>query len=124
MSLNWRWDGKIGEAEYVYETADGTKTGTYTLYEGNAFLIFLIEYEEKGKNMWTMGDFWADEANAKIYLGLDKKYTETYGENQYEGRITKFRINKAKSRNWKKIVKLLIEAFDNIDIDLYTEKGE
>lgn len=121
MSLDWRWDGKIGEAEYVYETPDGTKTGTYTLYEGNGFLIFLIEYEEKGENVWVMGDFWVDEAHAKRCLGLDKKYTETYGENRYEGRVTKFRINKAKSRNWKKIVKLLVDAFDNIEIDLYTE---
>lgn len=124
MSLNWSWSNKCGEVNYEYETIEGKKETTFSLYEGNAFLIFINEYKEDDQDMYTLWSFWADETHAKRMLGLDKKYPDTYGNNSYENkrdRITKFRLNKAKSRNWKKIVKLLAEAFDNVDIELYTE---
>ncbi len=45
--LQWDWDNKVGEVEiFNYD-----KVVTYNLYQGNAFLIMLYEYEENGEQM-------------------------------------------------------------------------
>ena len=121
MALNWRWDSKIGEATFE-QTFDGEETRKFTisLYEGNAFLIFIDEYKDKdGNNMYNMFSFFVDETHAKNCLGITKG---TYNLFNDVTKLTGIRINKAKSRNWKKIVNLLTRAFDNITIELYTEE--
>jgi hypothetical protein len=129
MSLNWNWDKKIGELTWKYRLSkdEEWKRTQIDLYEGNAFLIMINEYKEDGKEMYTLWSFWADETHAKRMLGLDKKWKDTYGKNTYvetNGTITRIRINKAKSRNWQKIVKLMSEAFDDIQIELYTKEDK
>ena len=39
-------------------------------------------------------------------------------------KLVKLRINKKKCHIWKKIVTLFAQAFDNIDIEIYTEENE
>lgn len=129
MSLNWKWNEKMGEFVIKYRNTheEEWKTEHIDLYEGNAFLIMIHEYKENDKDMYELWSFWADKIHAKRMLGLDKKYKDTYGKNTYAGDCTKImrvRINKAKSRNWKEIVALVSEAFDDIQIELYTKEDK
>ena len=127
MSLNWLWKDKCGEATLVQSIKDrGDKEFTLNLYEGNAFLIFIDEYEQDGRNMYSLWTFWADKIHMKRCLGLDKKW-ETYGKNMYEEgyqRITKIRLNKAKCSHYKDIVTAMAQAFDQIEIEVYTEEDK
>ena len=116
--LQWNWDNKVGEVEIF----NHDKVVTYKLYEGNAFLIMLYEYEEDGKDMYSMHNFFADETHAKRMLGLDKKWKETYGNNCFDQpnyKMKKIRINKKEYTHTKKLVSMLADAFDDITIEIY-----
>lgn len=123
MALNWLWKEKIGEAEiFNYD-----KVVTCNLYKGNAFLIFIYEYEQDGKEMYNVSYFFADEAHAKRSLGLDKNYKETYGDNLLNHdkyKLQKIRINKKEYKYTNKLVSMLTKAFDEITIELYSEDFE
>ena len=120
MALNWRWEDKCGEAIVEQEIDGKVEQFTKSLYEGNAFLIFLSEWEKDGSNMYSLYTFFADEAHAKRCLGLVKDYTNIFTHDSWQ-KLVKLRINKSKSSNWKKIVTLFAQAFDEITIELYTE---
>lgn len=124
MALHWDWDGQIGEA--IVQVMYGNKTvkdTTVKLYEGNALLIMLNEWEEEGEEKWSMFGFFVDEQHAKEMLGLNKKNPKSYNVyTQPYALMKKIRINKAKSRYWKKLVKLFSDAFDEITIEFYSEK--
>ena len=131
MALHWLWSEKCGEAIIRQNFARRDEEPeihefTLCLYKGNAQLIFLYEYtdEETGKAMYSMNRFWADETHMKRMLGLDKKYKETYGENQ-ETDIVKFIFYKGKHSGLKKMVSAIAEAYDNIEIVITnsTDKG-
>lgn len=116
--LNWNWEDKVGEVEIL----NRDKAVTYTLYQGNAFLIMLYEYEEDGKDMYSMHNFFADETHAKRMLGLDKKWKDTYGKNcfdQPQYKMLKIRIKKSEYSYTKKLVAMLVEAFDELTIEIY-----
>lgn len=120
MALNWRWEDKIGEAT-VEQTFNGeTKIFTKSLYEGNAFLIFITEWKENEEDMYSLYSFFADEAHAKNCLGLTKNNNNIFTDG-YD-KLTKISINKKKSRNWKKIVTLFAQAFDDIEIKIFSEE--
>ena len=78
------------------------------------------EWTENGTDMYSLYSFFADEKHAKNCLGLTKGHTNIFEDGGTK--FKKLRLNKAKSRNWKKIVSLFAQAFDNIEIELYTEK--
>lgn len=116
MALNWDWNKKIGTVDiFNYD-----EVRTYQLYQGNCFLIMLWEYEKDGKDMWQMHGFFADKEHAKNCFGLSKGYDENIYNTEYE-QIRKIRINKAKYRYTKDLVDMLIKAFDNISIEIYSE---
>ena len=118
MALHWQWTEKIGTAEVLNTKAD--KVVTYTLYEGNAFLIMLYEYtDENGEEMWQMGSFFADETHAKNCLGITKGFDNMFNTSYTQ--LKKIRLNKSKYRYTKKLVDMLIKAFDNIEIELFDE---
>lgn len=119
MALYWEWKDKVGEA--VFFNTQTNEEYTISLYKGNAFLIFIHEYKEDGKDMYNMFSFFVDEAHAKRMLGLDKD-----GENAFNtgfNILKKVRINKDKYPYTKKLVDMLIKAFDEITIELYREEG-
>lgn len=123
--LQWEWKNKIGEVEIF----NHDRVTTFNLYEGNAFLIMLYEYEEDGKQMYAMHSFFVNEAHAKRMFGLDKKWKETYGKNCFDEpgyKMQKIRINKSKygKSNTKKLVSMLVEAFDELTIELYEDKED
>lgn len=124
MALNWNWNEKAGEMIYTYMDNNGNvHEATASLYEGNAFLIFLSEFEENGKQYWNMHSFWVDEEHMKNMLGLNPK--KGYSTNEYytgSYKAQTFRFNKAKCRHLNKIVPALVKAFDNITIEIYSEE--
>lgn len=56
MSINWNWKDKIGELEVSGIHRDII----LNIYEGNAVMIFLYEYEEDGKELYQMYNFICD----------------------------------------------------------------
>ena len=119
MALHGKWDEKCGEAVIQ----QGEKEFTVNLYQGNAFLIFIYEYKnEEGEAMYMMYNFWADKQHMKNCLGLNKK--QGYGENMFtEGadRLKTVRINKQKYSYTKDLVQTLVQAFDDLVIEVYSE---
>lgn len=113
MSLRWDWNEKVGEL--ILE--NGT---VIDLYNGNAYLIMIREYQEDGKDMYQMWSFWADKQHMKNCLGLNKRghFTENLFEDCH---IAKFRFSKA-CRNLKDIMSALVDAFDNINMEVYTDE--
>lgn len=55
--LCWDFEEKVGSL-LIKQTAD--QTFTINLYRGNALLIMLWEWEENGKEMYNMYNFFAD----------------------------------------------------------------
>lgn len=120
MAIQWNWNEKCGEA-IIRQTINGeSKEYTKTLYEGNAFLIFLSEWNEDGVDKYSLYSFFADERHAKVCLGLTKDHDNMFVGEYAE--LVKIIINKKKSRNYKKIVSLFASAFDNIDIEIFSEE--
>lgn len=124
MSLSWNWDKKIGEATLVNSWTDRDghdveKEFQLSLYNGNAYLIMLHEFEEDGVEKYELHSFWADETHMKRMLGLAPK--QGYAENCHDkpySRITKFRLSK-ECRDFAKITAAILKAFDSITIETY-----
>lgn len=131
MALQWQWKDKCGEAVFWckgYRDGEWVMDNvTVNLYEGNAYLIFIYEWRADDIDKYQLKGFFSDKVHMKRCLGIDKKYKDTYGDNMYDkdyDRLVKIRFNKAKSRNYKEIITALVQAFDNIEIEVYTEKEE
>lgn len=119
MSLNWNWKDRVGDLTL---TSRG-KEYVNTLYDGNAYLIILSEYEEDGTEYYDLRGFFADKEHAQRCLGIKKGY-ETYGHNMYEEqdyKWTKIRLNK-KYRHLKEFTGMLVQAFNNITIEVYEDE--
>lgn len=127
MALTWEWKDKVGEATFKRQIGDKIKEFTVDLYEGNAYLIMIYEYEENGKDMYNCQGFFVDKTHMRKCLGIDKRDKNTYGNNIFnnpDDKITKIRLSRTKSRNYKEIVKAFMDAFDDIEIGLYREEPE
>lgn len=66
MALNWYWERKVGtlvihQVIKHNDNIDFDKWFKISLYKGNAFLIMLYEYEEDGKKMYSMHNFFVDK---------------------------------------------------------------
>lgn len=124
MALNWLWKERCGEiiVEGLYGDEQWHEY-TLRLYKGNAYLIMLAEDDER--DTYTVSSFWADKEHAKNCLGLNKKDKDS--RNIYQGGYTrwkKVRLNKAKYKNTKELVSMLAEAFDHIEIEIYSDPDE
>lgn len=120
MGVVWRWKDKYGEL-IVEQTLDGeTKEFTKNLYDGNCLLIALNEWDEGENHMYSLYTFFSDDEHAKRCLGLAKGYTNLFNEGF--DHIKKLRINKKKCRKWKRIITLFAQAFDNLEIEVYSEE--
>lgn len=110
MAITWKWEEKCGEATFRRE--DGY-TYNVDLYVGNCFLIMIHEFKENGVDRYTLSSFFVDDSHMErclkdnIFTGYD--------------RLTSITINKAKCRNYKKIVELLATYMDDIDISVYKD---
>ena len=124
MSLNWSWSEKVGELTADVDVRENgatvKKEHTFTLYQGNAFLIILNEFTEDGVEKYDLYSFFADEYHAKNMLGMNKK--DGYTDNIIaRWGWKKIRINKKKYSYTQKLVDLLVKGLDNITIEIYSE---
>jgi len=122
MALYWDWKKKVGEA--IFENVEG-KVYTISLYQGNAYLIFINEYTETDKdgvehNMYNLHSFFADEAHAKNCLGLTKGYSNIFVDGFTV--LKKIRLDKSRYPHTSKLIGMLVKAFDDITIELYKEE--
>mgnify|MGYP006908828082 CR=1 FL=1 len=116
MAITVNWDEKCGEATFE-EHFKGEETRTYTLdlYVGNCFLVMIHEFiNEDGEKERQLCSFFVDEGHMKRCLD-DGIFTRDYS------RLSKIRINKAKCRYYREIVAILTEAFDDLEIEIFTE---
>jgi hypothetical protein len=123
MSLNWEWSGKVGEMTVVEMHPDEPEREfKFDLYNGNACLIMIYEFEENGQEMYNVSGFFVDKAHMKNCLGLNKKggYTSNIYETPYR-KVTRLRLNKSKCRDFKDIVAAFAQAFSNITIEIYSD---
>lgn len=65
--LRWNWNEKVGFAI----DKQGLK---HDIYTGNAFLIFIYEYQESDKDLYQLTNFYVDESHCKNCFGLTKGY--------------------------------------------------
>ena len=117
MALNWDFKKLAGYAQVRV----GEEEVKYKLYQGNAYLIFVYEYEENGEEYYTVPMFFVDRDHAKNCLGLNKK--QGYTENilcRPSFQLQKIMINKKQYRYTEDLVKLLTKAFDFIDITIWS----
>ena len=120
MALYWDFKEKVGEVTVIEPRTN--EEYTVNLFQGNAFLIFVNQYKADGKDMYSLYSFFADEDHAKNCLGLKKGFDNIFLDNDGQSVIRKFRINKSKYRYSLKLISMLTKAFDNINIEVYSEK--
>lgn len=115
MAITWDWKEKCGEATFLMKVGeDKDKTYDVDLYVGNCFLIMIREFTEDGVEKYALETFFADDGHMERCLKDDIFDTGW-------SRLTKIRINKAKCRNYEKIVELLVKYTEDITIEVYKE---
>ena len=69
MSINWNWKDNIGvlKVKKIFYTNDKEEFKEFyiQIYEGNADLIFIYEYEENGQNFYSLNTFFCDLPHLK-----------------------------------------------------------
>lgn len=130
MALQWDFKKKVGDAYFIqkFKNENGEwETGKYTvsLYEGNAYMIFIYENDED--QTYSLHTFFADKEHAEILLGLKKgndgKKVNIFNANREK--MTTLNIDKTMFSTPKKaaeFIGLIVRAFDDIRINLYTEE--
>lgn len=112
MSLSWEWNDRIGTCT-VEQNVHGKEPYTFNIYKGNAFAIFIYEYDNDGVGKYALTNFFADKTHAKRMLGLDSKYKETYGKKNYLDhdyeRYVEFALD-ASRKEAKELAELLMKA--------------
>lgn len=127
--LTWDWNKRIGTltVKGLFQDKETkeivSRPVDIDLYEGNAYLIGIQEYtdEKTGEDMYTMYTFFSDNIHAKRCLGIDKKDKSSYGDNLYKDKWLKISLSK-KYRYLKEFTGYLVDAFDNLEIEIYTDK--
>lgn len=121
MALHWLWKDKVGTAYIQHKSIEYQ----YSLYQGNAYLIFIYEYEEEGQSYYQLHRFLADKDHAKNMLGLNKKDGYTMNEfDQESEKLVKVRLKKSKLRKPAELIGLLVQAFDSLVIELSEDDPE
>lgn len=105
--LTWKWEEKVGQADIQC----GERLATVNLYVGNAYLIFIEEWEEDGKGKYLLHSFFNDKTHMKRMLGLDKKggYTENHMEN-----VKAIRLDAGRCKHACEIVDAFVQANNDI----------
>lgn len=114
MSLNWNWNEKVGTWTEERKMHDGsTKEFKYNLYSGNALLIMIAEWEEDGKDLYQVANFFCDKDHMKNCLGLSKDHKE----NIFKDCLKEVELN-AEYRNTPIILQHLAKASFDKDIKI------
>ena len=106
-----RWDFKFPAGKVTME--DGN---TFNWYVGNALMIVLNEWEEDGKEYYSLNWFFADLDHAKNCLGISKGYKNMFADTN--NGIRKMTMSVERCYEWKKFIPILLKAFPDIEITL------
>lgn len=60
MSINWNWKDKIGVLRVRREFDDEVQRFDVAIYEGNADLIFIYEFNDGGVDKYSLYNFYCD----------------------------------------------------------------
>lgn len=114
MSLNWNWNEKVGTWTEEHEMHDGSiKEFKYNLYSGNALLIMIAEWDEDGKDLYQVANFFCNKDHMKNCLGLSKDHTK----NIFKDCLKEVELN-AEYRNTPIITQHLAKASFDKDIKI------
>lgn len=120
MSLNWRWNQKVGYLviENQEEIRKTWKDYQVNLYSGNAPFIAITEWKNEDKDMYQPFTFFCDEDHAKRCLGLAKD------SDYIMSGIKEIHLNVDMDKGTEKILKLWIKAISkyNLDVKVILEK--
>lgn len=105
MALQWNWDDKMGKCT----TQNGINLN---LYRGNAFMIAIHEFEQDGKELYSLAWFFADKDHCKNCLGLTKGYTGIEFDWQSFELDTKY-------KETEQFITMLAKAKQKVSITLY-----
>lgn len=119
MALHWDFKEKVGEAYFIADYGNGWEEYKVNIYNGNALMILVYEYEEDGVQKYSLNSFFADEQHLKNCLGLAKGYEGNIFVKPYE-RLTKLRLTK-NCRKYDKIFSIFAKAFDELEMEIYNE---
>ena len=127
MALHWQWDEKVGEMTVdELHHDDPPRTIHLSLYRGNAFLIMLHEFKnEKGEDVWTMWNFFADKQHMRNCLGLTKGDDDGNLLDTPYVKLRKIKIDKKKygMSYTKELVRALVEAMPHVEIEVFSTDG-
>lgn len=118
--LNWNWNERVGTLEVEEYRKDHTDKNTYYLYQGNALLIVMAEWEEDGAERYTVRDFWTDKEHMKLCLGLVKGHNNIHDN----WRKITFYKDKIRQRDLVTICSALVKAMPSITIEIKEHEGE
>ena len=108
------WDWKKPQGEIIRKNG-----GVIELYAGNAMLVGLYMTNMERTEFFNMPLFWNDALHAKKTLGL-VKMSDGIKRNIYADdweKVILYRNNWQKE-DFRKVVALIAEAFDKIDIEI------
>ena len=72
--------------------------------------------------MYNVCRYWVDKDHMKRTLGLTKDSDCGNIYNEPSFKVTKIRLNKARSSYYKDIISAMVKAFDELTIELYSEE--
>ena len=98
MAITYNRNEKCGTATFNGYTTD--------LYVGNCFFLMVISHGDED----TLHSFFNDEEHLITCL-----------KNGIYSDLVSIEINKAKCRNWKKVVNAIIEYTDSVSVKTYTD---
>ena len=107
--LRWDFDRKCGELDIL---AKGVKPYTLNLYQGNAYLIMVHEYEENGKKYYELYSFFADKDHMNNCLGITKGHDNIFGNE-----LKAIRLNTENTHLWE-IAKAFGKAYNGTDFTI------
>lgn len=114
------WSKKSGTCTIVQNGRE-FELNLYAYGTSNCFLSAVYEYEDpdKKETQEQLQWFFMDEQHGKIMLGL-KKGSDGKKENWMD-EIRKLTLYKSRCTDWKKIMTMFAEAFDNLTIEIMEE---
>ena len=120
MAIQWDFKKKIGTWTVLDKDNEQRK---YNLYKGNAFMIMLYEYKEKGEDLYNLVTFWVDKYHMKNCLGAgDPMYDFIYND-WIKNEIVLYRS--MTDRKWiKDFSESVLAAFDDVSIRMVNKEGD
>lgn len=116
------WDNKSGKCT-INQNGKEFELNLYAYGTCNCFLCAVYEYEDTEDHQTKEQLQWwfMDERHGKVMLGLQKGYDGK--KENYLSEIRKITLYKSKCTDWKKLMTMFAQAFDNITIEIREDEN-